>query len=93
MALCEKDDASLKTNYVSPQYSTQHTLLRFAKCTKRALDHAEAAGTVSVLMDLSEAFNCINHDLLIAKLGAYGFGIGALTLIHDYLHGRCQREK
>ena len=76
---------------MSPQYSTQHTLLRFAKCTKRALDYAETAGTV--LMDLSKAFNCINHDLLIAKLGAYGFGKGALTFIHDYLHGRWQREK
>ena len=44
-------------------------------------------------MDLSKAFHCLNHGLLIAKLGAYGFGKEALTLIYNYLHGRRQRVK
>ena len=72
-------------------YSTQHALLRFVECTKRALDRGETAG--AVLVDLSKAFGCINHNLLIANLGAYGFRKEALTLIHDYLHGRRQRVK
>ena len=38
-----------------------------------------------VLMDLCKAFNCTSHELLIAKLGAYGFGNVSLTLIFDYL--------
>ena len=44
-------------------------------------------------MDLSKAFDCLNHDLLIAKLEAYGFGKGALQLIHSYLDRRTQRVK
>ena len=44
-------------------------------------------------MDLSKAFDCIRHDLLIAKLHAYGFSREALTLINDYLTNRQQRVK
>ena len=36
-------------------------------------------------MDVSKAFNTINHDLLIAKLGAYGFDAASLKLIRSYL--------
>ena len=35
----------------------------------------------------------ILHDLIIAKLETYGFHIGALKLIHDYLSNRKQRVK
>ena len=44
-------------------------------------------------MDLSKAFDCLPHDLLIAKLEAYGFGIGSLRLIFDYLTSRKQRVR
>ena len=47
----------------------------------------------AVLMDLSKAFDCIRHDLLIAKLHAYGFSYEALTLVNDYLTNRQQRVK
>ena len=45
----------------------------------------------ALLTDLSEAFDCIPHDLIIAKLEAYGFHMDALKLIHDYLSNRKQR--
>ena len=44
-------------------------------------------------MDLSKAFNCIRHDLLIANLHAYGFSREALLLVHSYLENRQQRVK
>ena len=44
-------------------------------------------------MDLSKAFDCIRHDILIAELRAYGFSREALTLINDYLTNRQQRFK
>ena len=44
-------------------------------------------------MDLSKAFDCLNHELLIAHLSAYGFSTSALLLIHSYLNERKQRVK
>ena len=49
--------------------------------------------TGAMLMDLSKAFDTINHELLIAKLYPYGFSKDALKLIHSYLSGRWQRTK
>ena len=47
----------------------------------------------ALLTGLSKAFDCIPHDIVIAKLEAYGFHIDALKLIHDYLLNRKQRVK
>ena len=41
-------------------------------------------------MDLSKAFDILNHDLLIAKLGAYGFTENSLNYIQSYLRNRLQ---
>ena len=46
-----------------------------------------------VLMDLSKAFDTLDHDLLIAKLYAYGFSKDALNFIRSYLSDRWQRVK
>ena len=40
-----------------------------------------------------KGFHSINHDLLIAKLGAYGFDTESLKLIRSYLTNRFQRTK
>ena len=46
-----------------------------------------------MLMDLSKAFDAINHELLTAKLYAYGFSKDALKLINTYMSDRWQRTK
>ena len=58
---------------------------------KKALDNEGIAG--GVLVDLSKAFDTINHKLLIAKLHAYGFDLSSLEIIYDYLSDRWQRTK
>ena len=45
----------------------------------------------AIFMDLSKAFGTMNHKLLIAKLGAYGFNKKALYYIKSYLDNRKQR--
>ena len=44
-------------------------------------------------MDLSKAFDTLNHELLIAKLAAYGFDKSSLLLVKSYLSNRWQRTK
>ena len=44
-------------------------------------------------MDLSMALDTIKHDLLIAKLYAYGFSKKSLKLLHNYLSNRWHRTK
>ena len=58
---------------------------------KKKLDNKGYAGAIS--MDLSKAFDTINHELLIAKLYAYGFSKDALKLINSYMSNRWQRTK
>ena len=63
------------------------------KWKKKTVDNGGVFG--ALLTDLLKAFFCIPHDIIIAKLEAYGFHIDALKLIHDYLSNRksCQRVK
>ena len=44
-------------------------------------------------MDLSKAFDTMNHDLLIAKLHAYSFDKSSLKIIFSYLNNRWHRTK
>ena len=47
----------------------------------------------ALLTDLSKAFDCICHDLQIAKLHAYGLSLSALKMIQDFLLNQKQRTK
>ena len=56
--------------------------------------HLNASGIVgAILMDLSKAFDCLPHDLLLAKMAAYGFGERSLKLFYSYLSDRKHRVR
>ena len=69
-------------------YSSQHVLLKLTEEWRKHLDNNQIVG--AVLMDLSKAFDCIPHELLIAKLSAYGFDTKTLKFFLSYLKGRKQ---
>ena len=71
--------------------STQHCLLVMLETWKRSFNKSKVFG--ALLTDLSKAFDCLDHELLTAKLHAYGFSLPALRLINDYLSNRKQRTK
>ena len=58
---------------------------------RKFLDKGGAFG--ALLTDLSKAFDCLPHELLVTKLHAYGVHIPSLKLLHSYLTKRKQRVK
>ena len=44
-------------------------------------------------MDLSKAFDCLPHNLLLAKLKAYDLNDHSINLLRNYLSNRKQRVK
>ena len=94
----QKQIGTFMEKYLSPYlcgyrkgYSAQHALVAMIEKWRISLDNKGFSG--AILMDLSKAFDTINHDLLIAKLYAYGFDKNAIKLIRSYLSGRWQRTK
>ena len=72
-------------------YSTQHCLTVMLDKWNKAMDSGKHAG--ALLTDLSKAFDCLNHELPIAKLEVYGVGQSSLSYIYSYLSDRKQRTK
>ena len=71
--------------------SAQNGLLFMIEKLRKSYDSGGKGGIL--LTDLSKAFDCLVHDLLIAKLNAYGFDNLSLKLIHSYLSDRMQRVR
>ena len=72
-------------------YNCQSLLLKLIEDIKSALDKGHKTG--AVFMDLSKAFDCLPHALLLAKLNAYGLSTAACELMSSYLNQRMQRVK
>ena len=70
-------------------YSTQMALISMLEKWKLSINNKGFVG--GVLMYLTKAFDTINHQLLLAKLHAYGFSKQALAIICSYLSDRKQR--
>ena len=59
---------------------------------KRSVESGKAFGSLLTGW-WSKAFDCLDYELLIGKLNAYGFSLPALRLIYDYLSHRKQRTR
>ena len=66
-------------------------MLALTENWKKVVDNKGFGG--AVLMELSKAFDTINHNFLVAKLRAYGFSNGSLKLLYSYLKHRWYRTK
>ena len=73
------------------KHGTQHALFNLLCKWKRQLD--EKGFVASILMDLSKAYDCLPHDLIIAKLEAYGLSKASLKFLYNYFKNRFQRTK
>lgn len=72
-------------------HSCQDILIRLTEDWREALDNNLTVGAIAI--DLSKAFDCMPHGLLLAKLAAYGFDEDACELMRSYIMKRQQRVK
>ena len=64
-------------------YGTHHTLLKMLETWKEKINMGHKVGVL--YMDLSKAFDSLNHELLIAKLKCYGLDQHAVEFFRGYL--------
>ena len=69
----------------------QSTLLRLVEDWRKALDSHKYVA--AILMDLTKAFDCLPHSLLLGKLNAYGLSDKSCSLVSNYLSNRKQLVK
>ena len=96
MKLFKKNDTAyliLSKNQCSFRkgYSSQHCLVAMIEKLKKSLN--SKGSFRALLTDLSKAFDCIPHELTIAKLDTYVFDLKALILVFNYFRNRKQRAK
>ena len=82
--MSQYDDA-----YILDATSKQHLKLSSWKIWKRITGNNKAFS--ALLTDLSKAFDCLSHNLLLAKIQAYG--LDSLNILQGYLSSRKQRTK
>ena len=72
-------------------HSTQHALFKLLQSWQKELDYGGFVG--AILLDLSKAWDCISHKLLVVRLECYGLDELSLNLILDYLSNRKQMTR
>ncbi|CAK1579495.1 unnamed protein product [Parnassius mnemosyne] len=71
-----------------PGHSTTTALLKITEDVRDGMEFGRL--TVLVLIDFSNAFNTVDHDILIAILSYIGFSLSARNWVSSYLRGRQQ---
>ena len=72
-------------------HNSRHCLITMIERWRESVD--EGGAFTTLLSDLSKAFDCLPHELLITKLHAYDFDMRSLNLIYHYLSNIKQRVK
>ena len=81
--------SALYQSAYKPQHSTETALLCVCEDIKRAFDIKN--GTALIMLDLSAAFDTIDHTIILHRLRhRYGISGSALKWIESYLTNRCQ---
>jgi exonuclease III len=70
------------------KHSTEFAVLELVDRLTTAMDKGDIP--MSIFIDLSKAFDCLNHSILLKKLSHYGFNEQALDLMKNYLNNRKQ---
>ena len=70
------------------KHSTYMAIMNFYDRVSNAIDNNEFC--LGIFIDLSKAFDTLDHDILLAKLEIYGIRGVANNLIRSYLHNRQQ---
>ena len=84
-----KDKLSKYLTGFRKSHGTQHLLVTMIEKWKKAVDNGEHVS--ALFLDLLKAYDRINHELLLAKLKAYGFSSNTLKLMHSDLKNRKQQ--
>ena len=73
-------------------HSAQHVLSNLLQNWQKELP-VNSGFIGEILIDFSKAYDCLPHDLIIAKFEAYGLSNISLKVLFNYLEGRIQRMK
>ena len=84
-----KDKLSKCLTGFKKSHGTKHLLVTMLEKWNKAVDKGKYVS--ALFMDLSKAFDTINHDLLFVKLKSYGFSLKAVKLVHTCLKNRTQQ--
>ena len=72
-------------------HNTQHALLKTIETCRSKLNCGNKIG--ALIMDLSKAFDTINHNLFLSKLKAFDFSENSVSFIRSYLTNWYQRTE
>ncbi len=72
-------------------YSTEDAIIKLTQDLSTALNNNEHSAVV--FLDLTKAFDCVQHDILLEKLARMGFGKHSVSLLANYVSSRKQRVK
>ena len=74
----------------SKGFNPQHCLIAMVENWRSSNDKGNSFGTL--LTDLSKAFDCLSHELILAKFAAYGFKKSTLNLMYSLLTKNKERK-